>query len=798
LALQADLYVDFLALDREKTTILCYTMEMAPSLKIRLRPLLQLASCALIFVLALAVKPLQSYGSSWGPTFLVNTEAFQTIDDSDTASNVVLRFGDGLREQILYDRTNLRFAFSRSVKIGGALTVTGATILNVGNTTATPDTGLALEVIGTASGTNLFATKSITGTSIQVNGTFGGAGLTDCSNATNSKLLWSSGTKQFSCGTDQSGAGGGGGAFTTTGALFTNFANRFVDQGGDSMTGSLIIKNNGFLNASGSVITNNNIALNSDNGAVDAVITFGNVLTPATITYSNATKRFDFTQEIHTSSNVTASGNIIVTNNLKVDGATLFADGINNKVGIGTLVPETALEVIGAMSGRLIRAQNRLEASGALVIGGTKTLKPSATQVISAAGNSVLANAAMVVVDPSSDLTLTSTPTIADGFLGQTIVISAPNNETNKLVLQDQDTLASSNIELGTTAREITAKKTLTLLFDGTDWIEQAYTTESMDLQTFTTPGANTWTRPNGAKLVTVRVCGGGGGGGGGQGAAVSAVRSGGGGGGGGYCTTNTFSAADVGASVTVTIGAGGASVAGGTTAAGTDGNFGGTTSFGSLLLGYGGGGGAGHTAGTGGGGGGGATTVGQSVAAATGGTGGTCFGTTTAVGTSSITCSGAGGGSLTVGGGAIFAGAGGAGSPSTGSTGTAGGISFWSGGGGGGGGGVNAANPGTNTAGGAGGNTGGDQTTTSGGGGAGGTVAACGSGGNGVAGTDASTTEAGKGGGGGASINNGTGCTGGAGGRGGGGGGGGGGGTNIGGASGKGGDGQAWVWTSF
>jgi ABC-type bacteriocin/lantibiotic exporter with double-glycine peptidase domain len=100
------------------------------------------------------------------------------------------------------------------------------------------------------------------------------------------------------------------------------------------------------------------------------------------------------------------------------------------------------------MSGRLIRAQNRLESSGSLLVGGATINKPSTTQAISAAGNSILANATMVVVDPNADYTMTSTPTIADGSPGQVLIVTASNSETNKVIVQDQDTLGSSNLQL--------------------------------------------------------------------------------------------------------------------------------------------------------------------------------------------------------------------------------------------------------------------------------------------------------------------------------------------------------------
>lgn len=82
---------------------------------------------------------------------------------------------------------------------------------------------------------------------------------------------------------------------------------------------------------------------------------------------------------------------------------------------------------------------------------------------------------------------------------------------------------------------------------------------KTVDIQTFTTPGGNTWTKPTGAKYVEVFLVGGGGGGGSGRRGAAGTVRCGGGGGGGGGRTYAQFDAGVLGASETATVGAGGA-----------------------------------------------------------------------------------------------------------------------------------------------------------------------------------------------------------------------------------------------
>jgi len=112
-------------------------------------------------------------------------------------------------------------------------------------------------------------------------------------------------------------------------------------------------------------------------------------------------------------------------------------------------------------------------------------------------------------------------------------------------------------------------------------------------VQVFTSSG--TYTKPAGLKAAWVRLVGGGGGGGAGSGAGSI---FGGGGGGGGYAE-ELLAAASIGATETVTRGAGGAG--GGTNGSGVSG---GTSSFGALLSATGGTGGTGTAGGAGGAGG--------------------------------------------------------------------------------------------------------------------------------------------------------------------------------------------------
>lgn len=127
---------------------------------------------------------------------------------------------------------------------------------------------------------------------------------------------------------------------------------------------------------------------------------------------------------------------------------------------------------------------------------------------------------------------------------------------------------------------------------DGTAWRNVALSTEiktfSLVIQTFT--GSGTYTPTTGMTYCEIEVQAPGGGGGGGDGAGVAGEGTAAGSGGGGEYAKGRFTAADIGANKTVTIGAVGA--AGNNT--GGNGGTGGTTSVGTLITAIGGSGGTG------------------------------------------------------------------------------------------------------------------------------------------------------------------------------------------------------------
>jgi len=130
----------------------------------------------------------------------------------------------------------------------------------------------------------------------------------------------------------------------------------------------------------------------------------------------------------------------------------LFTEGNSSHVGINTKTPSTALDIDGDLS-----------------------YTPT-TQVIKAVTDTIEPAKTLVILNPDADYTLTSTPTIEPGAIGQIIYLTCDPREGNTVRLQDGDTLEGSTLELGAATRTIAALDILVLMYVNTGyWVEVSF-----------------------------------------------------------------------------------------------------------------------------------------------------------------------------------------------------------------------------------------------------------------------------------------------------------------------------------
>lgn len=308
--------------------------------------------------------------SSWNPALLVNTESFNTIDAGDGTTDIELRFGDNM-ERIFYNRSTLRFQFSRGITVGGGITATGALVIRahmsgssltvdrnatVGGTLSVSGATLIIGNVtsrGRFSGSVVHASTELRSSgSLLVEGTLSGGtiagfGLVNC--VSGNKLLWNSTTKKFECATDQGTTYTAGQGLTSTNNAFTvnttltgsllkfttiSGSTLRISSGGADVHGPLAV--------SGALRMDGDLIINDDQSAADVVLTFGQPSTNQTLKYLNSAAKFQFSRglsvlgtlsgsSLQVDNNASISGSLVTRGNNRtkgnLSGATLTVDG---------------------------------------------------------------------------------------------------------------------------------------------------------------------------------------------------------------------------------------------------------------------------------------------------------------------------------------------------------------------------------------------------------------------------------------------------------------------------------------
>lgn len=313
--------------------------------------------------------------------------------------------------------------------------------------------------------------------------------------------------------------------------------------------------------------------LKTDLSLTKSDVGLGNVVNVDTTTTANITdssnKRFitDAQQTVLGNTSGTNTGDQLTFKTIAVSGQS-------------DVVADTTTDTLTLVAGSNVTITTDATTDSITINAGSSTV----TKI----SNTYTAQSSDDVIDCTSGTFNLTLPT-AVGINGKKYTIK--NSGTGIITI---DTTSSQTIDGSLTLKLGTQYNSITVCSDGSNWI--ALYLRSVNIQTFTSSG--TWTKPAGAKICQVIALGAGGGGGSGRRGASLTVRSGGAGGGSGALINYTILASALGASETITVGAGGAGGAGVTTDD-TNGNTGGDgtdTTVGTVLRARGGKGGPGGT----------------------------------------------------------------------------------------------------------------------------------------------------------------------------------------------------------
>ncbi|PIR48236.1 hypothetical protein COU80_05395, partial [Candidatus Peregrinibacteria bacterium CG10_big_fil_rev_8_21_14_0_10_55_24] len=293
----------------------------------------------------LAILP-ASAASSWNPTLLVNTEAFQVIDDADTASDVYIQFGETLQKTITYERTSGRFNFNDDVNIQG-----------------------------TASGTHLHSEDMLSAS--------GSVKIQPAADSTTAVLVLDAdgGDPVLNIDTTNERVGIGTGSIAATldvdGSIYFTGGSGDVNGDGDILTDDVLLLRN-YINGS-TTLTKEQYARADVTG--DGIVNYSDFAVIYASQFGTVTnaKRSE-AETVFGVSSLGVAGTYgdeqsylrgklgIATASpgspLSVSGSVVIGENVGSKTADAGLL----LEVHGAASGRVLHAQDLLTTSGALIV----------------------------------------------------------------------------------------------------------------------------------------------------------------------------------------------------------------------------------------------------------------------------------------------------------------------------------------------------------------------------------------------------------------------------------------------
>lgn len=154
---------------------------------------------------------------------------------------------------------------------------------------------------------------------------------------------------------------------------------------------------------------------------------------------------------------------------VRVISAQLFGSTVNAYgVKIATL-PNATTQKIGID----VDAQSGSPTNIGIRNASTTVNTPSTAQNITAAGTAITVTASTAQLTANASYTLTAAPTIANGQDGQVVTIVNVDS-TDTITLQDQGTLAGSNLRLSASTIALEPRDNITLMYSSTigDWIQ--------------------------------------------------------------------------------------------------------------------------------------------------------------------------------------------------------------------------------------------------------------------------------------------------------------------------------------